>query len=192
MALHYHVEVAMAKVQFQAFPSIPRLYRDCVITEKLDGTNALVYVGDDGVVMAGSRSRWITPVEDNHGFARWVQEHEDELRTLGPGYHYGEWWGHGINKRQYGLKEKRFSLFNTHRWAEERPACCHVVPVIYAGPFATHYVEETLADLRERGSYAVPGFMHPEGIVVYHVAARQAFKVTLENDHQPKGVQKDA
>jgi hypothetical protein len=41
--------------------------------------------------------------------------------------------------------------------------------------------------LRLDGSYAAPGYMKPEGIVVYHTAAKQMFKVTIENDEQPKG-----
>ena len=31
-------------MEFQKFPSIPRFSRDIVITEKIDGTNAAVYV----------------------------------------------------------------------------------------------------------------------------------------------------
>ncbi|HLE80817.1 MAG TPA: RNA ligase family protein, partial [Dehalococcoidia bacterium] len=99
---------------FQEFGKIYRLSRDCIITEKIDGTNAQVVVLEDGRVLAGSRNRWITPEADNFGFARWVKEHEEELRSLGPGRHYGEWWGSGI-QRGYGLKEKRFSLFNVSR-----------------------------------------------------------------------------
>jgi hypothetical protein len=55
-----------------------------VITEKLDGTNAQIFIADDGEVIAGSRNRWITPLNDNFGFARWVFENEDALRALGP------------------------------------------------------------------------------------------------------------
>lgn len=170
-------------VPFEAFESIARLSRNCVISEKIDGTNAQVYVGEDGLVLAGSRTRWITPESDNMGFARWVKEHEDELRTgLGPGRHYGEWWGSGIQRR-YGLTEKRFSLFNAGRWTDDvRPACCHVVPVLFAGIFTSGAVDETLADLAIEGSRAAPGFMDPEGVVVYVVAARKLFKKTLKGD----------
>ena len=108
---------------FVAFPKIPRLSRRCVITEKIDGTNACIFIGEDGEFLVGSRTRWITPENDNHGFARWAYEHKDELLGLGPGRHFGEWWGQGI-QRGYGLKEKRFSLFNTSRWMDDavRPA----------------------------------------------------------------------
>lgn len=171
---------------YPAYPKIPRLVRGCVITEKIDGTNALVSVSETGEIRAGSRSRWITPEADNFGFARWVQEHADELRKLGPGLHYGEWWGLGI-QRGYGLHERRFSLFNSGRWSSERPACCHVVPVLYAGVFDMSAVSATVAALRVTGSVAAPGFPAPEGVIVYHKAAGKLFKVMCENDANPKG-----
>jgi hypothetical protein len=172
---------------FVPFPKIPRLKRGCIITEKLDGTNAQVVVGEDGSVRAGSRNRWITPENDNFGFARWVQQNADQLRELGPGQHFGEWWGCGI-QRGYDLSERRFSLFNSGRWSSERPTCCHVVPVLYAGDFDTTTVDTVLSDLRREGSRAAPGFGKPEGIIVFMTAARHLYKVLAENDEQSKGV----
>jgi hypothetical protein len=174
---------------FEPFDKIPRLRRNVVVTEKIDGTNALVYVADDfETIAAGSRTRWITPEDDNMGFARWVQANKEELLKLGPGWHYGEWWGAGIQRR-YGLTEKRFSLFNAGRWTDDvRPKCCHVVPVLAQGS-ADSAVEEALNILRTEGSRAAPGFMKPEGIVVYHTASRSLFKVTLEKDESPKGAE---
>jgi hypothetical protein len=174
--------------EFKPFEKIARLNREIVITEKIDGTNALVFVSDDGEVLAGSRSRWITLEDDNAGFAKWVKAHEEELRTgLGPGYHYGEWWGSGIG-RKYGLKEKRFSLFNVSRWTDDvRPSCCGIVPKLYRGPFSTEDVASVVATLAANGSVAVPGFMDPEGVVIYHGASGQLFKVTINGDASPKG-----
>lgn len=166
---------------FEGFPSIPRLKRGCVVTEKIDGTNAQVYVGEDGLVLAGSRNRWLTVEDDNFGFARWVANNTDELRKLGPGRHFGEWWGAGIQRR-YGLTEKRFSLFNSGRWSSERPACCHVVPVLFAGEFSTETIAQQLDALKTGGSVAAPGFMDPEGIVVFLTAARTLYKATLDGD----------
>jgi hypothetical protein len=167
---------------FEAFEPIARLSRNCVISEKIDGTNGQICVLEDGRVFAGSRTRWITPADDNYGFARWVAEHEEELRTgLGPGKHYGEWWGSGIQRR-YGLTEKRFSLFNAGRWSSERPACCHVVPVLFEGTFTSDAVDAALAKLATEGSAAAPGFMDPEGVVIYVAAARKLFKKTLKGD----------
>jgi len=183
-------------LEFETFRKIPRLSRQCVITEKIDGTNGQIVVTEDLKFYVGSRSRWlVTPDDeslssDNFGFGRWALEHKEELiKGLGIGRHYGEWWGAGI-QRKYGLKEKRFSLFNTSIWSDAavRPACCHVVPVLYTGLFETGVAEKCVEDLREYGSVASPGFMKPEGIVIYHVAAQQYFKKTLEHDEQPKGM----
>lgn len=173
----------MSELEFREFAKISRLSRDIVITEKIDGTNGLIAIGDSGEFMVGSRSRWITPENDNHGFARWTYEHKDELMQLGPGFHYGEWWGLGI-QRNYGLKEKRWSLFNTARWSDDtvRPACCGVVPVLFQGTFTTYYINDCLAKLAEQGSVASPGFMKPEGVVIYHTAGNVYFKKTIEKD----------
>lgn len=182
--------------EFIEFPKIPRLNRPVIITEKIDGTNACVIVQEsesnvfeERTVYAQSRNRIITPDQDNYRFARWVSENADTLKQLGPGHHYGEWWGNGI-QRGYGLEggDKRFSLFNTYRWGETRPACCHVVPVI-AVLDGLDGIRETLKGLIESGSHAAPGFMKPEGIIVYHSAARMYFKATCENDGTPKGLQ---
>lgn len=171
---------------FVEFQKIPRYSREMIVTEKIDGTNAQVIVGEDGSVLAGSRSRLITPEADNFGFAAWVKAHEEELRGLGPGRHFGEWWGLGI-QRGYGLKEKRFSLFNVSRWGDERPACCGCVPVLYRGMFGDAGILLSLDLLRVEGSRAAPGFMKPEGVVIFHVAGNLMFKKTLVKDEEHKG-----
>lgn len=174
--------------EFIEFEKIARLSRPCIITEKIDGTNGVIHVADDGAVSAGSRTRWITTATDNHGFAAWVLAHETELRDgLGVGTHYGEWWGAGINKRYPGLP-KRFSLFNVSRWREKRPDCCDVVPVLYEGLFTTDAVEAALQRLRDLGSVAAPGNMRPEGVVIFHIQGRLLFKKTIEKDEEPKGM----
>jgi hypothetical protein len=200
--------------EFVGFNKIPRLSREVIITEKIDGTNASIFIGEDGEFLVGSRTRWITPDSDNFGFAAWAYQHKDELMQLGPGQHFGEWWGSGI-QRNYGLKERRFSLFNTMRWNAnlfegnelrkqdqcnpkapyERkqfippPACCDVVPVLHAGEFDTAKIQGILTWLGAVGSLAELGFMRPEGVVVYHVAGNYLFKKTIEKDDEPKGNQ---
>lgn len=182
--------------EFVPFPKIARWNRDVVVTEKLDGTNAAVLVLEDGRVFSQSRKRIIFPGQDNFGFAAWVGENQDELRDgLGPGLHFGEWWGQGI-QRGYGLLEKRFSLFNTRRWSADagdlfrcaEVPCCHVVPTLgtYDYP-AEGLFGSALIDLREFGSHAARGFLRPEGIVIFHRGSGQLFKVTLDNDEKPKG-----
>ncbi|HEX2099669.1 MAG TPA: RNA ligase family protein [Candidatus Synoicihabitans sp.] len=182
------------------------------MTEKIDGTNAQIFITEDGEMLVGSRTRWITPAADNHGFARWCAEHREELMKLGPGRHFGEWWGSGIG-RGYGLKkgDKRLSLFNVTRWcmADEEPKripCgdprtvkmqerLPIVPglglvpeLMQRVPFESKYVDWALDTLAKYGSRAAPGFMRPEGIVCFHVAANCGFKKTLERDDAPKSL----
>lgn len=196
-------DVNRALYDFEGFPRIARLSREIVITEKIDGTNAQILIGDPGDSMfVGSRNRWLTTQADNFGFARWCNEHFDELLTLGPGRHFGEWFGAGI-QRGYGLKEKRFALFNVGRWAcscrdasevictcgrELPPACCTVVPVLYRGAFSTEEIQITMRNLLATGSRVAPGYRNPEGIVIYHTAAKALFKKTFEHDSKGKPI----
>jgi hypothetical protein len=174
-------------MEFEPFNKIARLTRQCTITEKIDGTNACVAIGENGEFFIGSRTRWITPDDDNFGFARWAYDRKDELMLLGPGRHFGEWWGAGVQRR-YDQEEKIFSLFNTSRWTEIKPPeCCRVVPVLYNGIFTSTAADEALEYLRVNGSVAAPGFMRPEGIIIYQSAARMYFKKTLDKDDEWKG-----
>jgi hypothetical protein len=190
-------------MEFIKFNKIPRLSREVVITEKIDGTNAQIYIENDIetitsneksilasngelVIYAGSRNKYLTLENDNHGFAKWVSAHAKELFELGPGRHFGEWWGNGIN-RGYGLKEKRFSLFNVSRWNDSNtPECCNVVPILSIAEFHTDFINDTIERLKQNGSYAAPGFMEPEGIVIYHTAGNLMFKKTILNDEKGK------
>ena len=188
---------------FEPFPKIPRLNRDCTITEKIDGTNAGIHIGNratheiddhvtvvlgDMIIWVSSRTRWIKPQDDNYGFSSWVVKNADDLLKLGEGSHFGEWWGKGI-QCGYGLTERKFSLFNTSLWGDvkARPECCDVVPVLYEGPFSTLKTHEALHQLKTQGSKAVPGWARPEGIIVFHHAGGQYFKATCEKDESLKG-----
>lgn len=203
-------------IEFQEFEKIARLNREVVVTEKIDGTNGQVHIrpaegssleygydaqidigGVAHYIRAGSRNRWVANVgtDDNNGFGRWVYQHAHELAALGPGAHFGEWWGAGIQRR-YGLQEKRWSLFNVGRWRDPQdtlappdavlvPLCCNVVPILVRG-VGLACVTEALGLLREKGSYAAPGFKQPEGVVAFHTAARTLFKATIERDEEPK------
>lgn len=205
-------------MHFIPFPKIPRISRDIVVTEKLDGTNASILIMtaldytisvnesgaepkniarvkagnpssglDDLMLLAGSRNRWLTPEDDNYGFANWVKENAEELVKLGTGHHFGEWWGKGI-QRNYDLTERRFSLFNVEKWStpESRPTVCHVVPTLYRGPFSTASIDAAVATLAVVGSLAVPGYMQPEGVVIYHTAGNLLFKKTVKGDELHK------
>lgn len=198
-------------MEFETFPKIARYKKRIVITEKVDGSNAQIGIvpiledtriniyydpnciavisgesdGDTAhAIYAGSRNRWLTPgkTSDNFGFAAWVFEHAKELVKLGPGRHFGEWYGKGI-QRGYGLEEKRFALFNTDKWRDEagrRPACCGVVPVILEGEEAD--AQTAMSALAKNGSLLVPGFNNPEGIVIFHTGSHTYLKQTFDKD----------
>lgn len=178
-------------MEFIGFPSISRLSREIVITEKIDGTNASVTITEDGQFLTGSRTRWITPQDDNYGFSGWAHENKEELLKLGVGSHFGEWWGRGI-QRNYSLTTRKFSLFNVSRWEDIaiRPACCDIVPILFRGEFEEYGVmkgvKAALSQLKDGGSVASPGFMRPEGIVLYHRHSNQLFKKTFEHDDKGK------
>src|SRR5688572_19345328 len=177
--------------EFEEFPKMPRYSREVIVTEKIDGTNAQIFIKElegyddpdaffqlDALAMyVGSRSRWIDEKNDNHGFARWCREHYEELFDLGPGRHFGEWWGSGI-QRGYDLPkgEKRFSLFNVSRWSESRPSCCHVVPELWRGNFDELDIDYQMRALKSHGSYASPLYSNPEGIVIFHTAENFGLK----------------
>ena len=183
--------------EFRSFQKIFRYSRECTITEKIDGSNAIIYIDFDMNIFAGSRTRWLWGSiqdeihNDNHGFAQWVKTNKEQLLSLGTGFHYGEWMGQGIN-RNYGLTEKRFYLFNVKKWMNNpyTPECCYVVPILFEGMFTTENIETTLNYLKETGSVAVPTFSSPEGIVIFHKHSGHLYKKTIVGDEKPKG-QKD-
>jgi hypothetical protein len=212
--------------EFVAFPKLPRLNRQCQITEKVDGTNACVVIEEvEGQTINGfwvyaqSRKQLITPEKDNQGFARWVDENQDKLiQLLGVGRHYGEWYGSKINGNPYNLDSKRFALFDPLRYEHSLfiPSAAqignpwgtvphdlsprlgevyvHTVPLLECTMFHTWVVDHWVQWLRKNGSQ-LPHLYRmdeddtrpAEGVVVWHTAARQSFKVTLENDEKPKG-----
>lgn len=66
----------------------------CYVFPKLDGTNASVWIDEDGVVHAGSRNRHLSVDSDNAGFYNWVLEQSNIKQYLTKNPHhtlYGEW-----------------------------------------------------------------------------------------------------
>lgn len=184
---------------FAKWPSIQRLSSEtCWITEKIDGTNGVIFVPDDPdkPILAGSRERWLSnedgtpPIKggDNFTFGAWVYERREPLRQLGPGYHYGEFYGAGI-QRQYGLTTKRWASFEYRRDDINIPDV-DVVPILYTGEPVEGTIAVTLNKLIETGSILVPGWMKPEGIVITYKNMKSAkFKKLCENDKIHKSQQ---
>jgi hypothetical protein len=179
------------EIKFEGFKKIPRLSKEMVITEKLDGTNGLIQITHNGEFFVGSKSRWLkvdgSKATDNYGFGKWALENKEELLKLGTGKHFGEWVGLGINKRNYNLTDKKFVLFDVHKWNNEnKPVCCEVVPVLYTGAFCTEKIKEVMNDLKVNGSKFSKNYMNPEGIIIYHTASKQLYKKTFDYDETGK------
>jgi hypothetical protein len=169
----------MPNVEFREWDKIPRISPFKVtVTEKINGTNSCIIIADGKIVGTQSRKRLITPENDNFGFASWVKEHEEELKALGDGYHYGEWAGPGIQTNPHGLEKKTLYLFNTFRWNPNnpnRPECCDTVPVLFEGELEPGKIQELLDDLKETADTNET----PEGVVVYYHAFRKYTKHTI-------------
>jgi hypothetical protein len=157
---------------FKAFHKILHINKMYMsITQKIHGSNAQINITkqpyDLWRVQAGSRTRWLSPDDDNYGFCKWVMANQQELiEKLGEGRHYGEWAGPGINTGE-GLSEKNFIIFNYRRFQDkELPQNVLRVPVLYTGRISLEKINEVMAELKETGSRLVPGYMKPEGIVV--------------------------
>lgn len=218
--------------QFKSWGSTPRFHKGLHITEKIDGTNAGVCVqgvsktvfdghpdamrvfGEecDYLVRAQSRKRIITPGNDNFGFAAWVWENAASLANLlGHGYHYGEWYGEGIQKNPLAVKGRRWALFNTWHWGRKEnldrlrmvdiPGLT-TVPVLHDeqrdGPADYMTIPAIINGLNAGGSRA-DGFMTlpnahkmdfhvegPEGIIVWQRETRQRYKILLREDDKHK------
>lgn len=223
--------------QFKSWGSTPRFHKGLHITEKINGTNAGVSVqgfsyghhvqneipGDailvvddeknvEYLVRAQSRKRIITPDNDNFGFAKWVWENADGLANLlGYGYHYGEWYGEGIQGNDLAVQGRWWALFNTWHWGAmphvERlldsgiPNITHV-PILHDeqkhGPADWTTIPKALEILNTRGSRA-DGYMTlpnahkmdfhvegPEGIIVWQRETRQRYKILLKEDDKHK------
>jgi hypothetical protein len=66
----------------------------CYVFPKIDGTNASVWLDDNGKVAAGSRNRTLSASEDNAGFYAWATTSKEIAACLeaNPNHRlYGEW-----------------------------------------------------------------------------------------------------
>lgn len=70
------------------------------VTAKVDGTNCVIWLDDDGKVQCGSRTRQLSEFSDNAGFRAWLMSDHAEAVALRqvvidyPGWVvYGEWLG---------------------------------------------------------------------------------------------------
>jgi hypothetical protein len=198
---------------FKGWGSTTRENKNKTITEKIDGTNACVVIYN-GVVSAQSRKRIITPDDDNYGFAKWVYDNAGALMdTLGFGYHYGEWFGEGIQKNPLGIEGKRFALFHPTKYNEKngyelsKVDGLETVPLLHHGQCDVWTIPNIVQDLDTYGSKVVgaartainvPGIEEvefhraadAEGIIIWNNETKTRTKMLLENDAFHKWEQK--
>jgi hypothetical protein len=194
--------------EFKGWGSTTRENKNKTITEKLDGTNACVVIYN-GKVTAQSRKRIVTPDDDNYGFAKWVDKNKEALlNTLGYGYHYGEWYGEGIQKNPLGIEGKRFALFHATKYTEgngfelSRVEGLETVPLLHHGQCNVWTIPNIIQDLEIYGTRvkgakttpmttAIPGLLpevvynkaaKAEGIIVWNNETKTRTKILLEND----------
>jgi len=198
-------------MEFKSFPEIKKLSSvKFSITQKIHGSNAQIMIvpldpeiaifrksnKDVGIVelngqyfdfRCGSRTRWIVPGDDNYGFAAFAYANKEAfVEKLGPGQHFGEWAGLGINSGE-GLKEKFFILFDYWRYDPAiLPPQTVLVPVLYKGKFDLGQVKIAMDDLKTNGSKLALGFMHPEGVVVQIIGSRYKEVFTAEETQWTK------
>ena len=193
-------------LEFKGFAKMNRFHDETMyISEKIDGTNAQLFIHDEYLdneegdtinpdtqkkatklrkMLFGSRNRYVTPEDDNYGFASWAYKNAIDLLKLPPGRHYGEWWGQGV-QRGYGLKEKKLSLFNQSlQEIKHIIPCIDFVPLLYQGPFNLDVINDVMSDLQKNGSKAAPGFMDVEGVVIYLKKSNIFFKRTFDDKHK--------
>jgi len=120
---------------FRKYPKIHRLGKeetdfilegDCVIQEKVDGANVSIWLGEDGTLQCGTRTRHLTdPTESFNGFVEYVNQHEGMKRYFKdyPNHRLnGEWLvKHTI--AYDATKMKKFYLFDITIRNNETVAC---------------------------------------------------------------------
>jgi hypothetical protein len=184
--------------KFRSWGSTERFHKGLFITEKIDGTNGCIAVGY-GKVVAQSRKRSISPDNDNHGFAAWVHENAGVLEdTLGIGYHYGEWYGTGIQGNPLGIEGRSFGLFNAWHWGRienlqtlRMVPGLTVVPTLFDGTQAEAdiwTIPDIVMDLKRNGSmvWGADKAAKAEGVIVWHRGTNTRYKILIENDSQHK------
>ena len=185
-------------MEFKSFNKIEHLDKlQMRVTQKIHGTNAQVviyqYESTNDIwheprigIKIGSRNRWITPNDDNYGFATFVEENKETLiNLLGLGQHFGEWAGPGINSGE-GLRERCWILFDPWRYKtipEDYPPRVKPVPILHEGEISPTTITNIMDDLIMNGSKLVPGYMKPEGIVVS--INGQRYKKVFESEESP-------
>lgn len=95
---------------------------ECYVFPKLDGTNAQVWINDEGELCAGSRNRQLTSENDNAGFFKWVIENREMFlpffETHPTKRLFGEWLVPHSLKTYRDDAWRRFYIFDVYESGE--------------------------------------------------------------------------
>ena len=181
-------------MQFKSYNKIHALHKEecegilegtCVIQEKVDGANASIWLGDDGEVHYGSRSRDLFLANDNfNGFGDWVKIHPNlkDFFKFYPNIRLnGEW----LVRHTIGYKEtsyKKFYLFDMEETVNDsiivvdfenmyQIANGYEIPTVRC--YGT-FINPTLEEVKALAGTSVLG-EKGEGVVVKNLSFRNKF-----------------
>lgn len=127
----------------------------CHVFPKLDGTNASVWLDENGEIQAGSRKRHLSLDHDNAGFYAWVKQQSNILEYLkeNPTHRlYGEWLVPHALKTYREEAWRKFYVFDVSVDKEESE-------ILHEGDDKNKYLhyDEYSTKLEEKGiDYIVP------------------------------------
>ena len=177
-------------MQFKPYNKIHALHKEecegilegtCYIQEKVDGANASIWLGDDGEIHYGSRSRDLFLANDNfNGFGDWVRSHPhlSEFFRQHPDIRLnGEWLvRHTIGYRETSYK--KFYLFDMEDLGivvafddMYKLASSYEIPVVH---FYGKFENPTLEFIKSLAGQSVLG-EKGEGVVVKNLSFRNKF-----------------
>lgn len=103
-------------------------FGECYIFPKIDGTNASVWIDENGKIQAGSRRRQLSTEDDNAGFCNWVVSQQniiDFLKENDKLTLYGEWLVPHSLKTYKDDSWRRFYVFDVVLTNEEKIEYLH-------------------------------------------------------------------
>ena len=158
----------------------------CSIQPKIDGTNGVVWLGDDGIVHAGSRKRDLTLDNDNAGFYNTIIHNENIKSYLlehPDHYLYGEWLVPHTIKYYDPSAWKHFYVFDVY--SDERGYIPYDEYSKELDKFGIKYIPEiisivdpTIDDLTnclKESKYLIPEDKMGEGIIIKNYSYRNPY-----------------
>lgn len=178
---------------------------ECYIFPKIDGTNANCWLGEDGIVYAGSRNRLLDESSkgDNAGFCKWVRSQDNIKRFFedNPSLRlYGEWLVPHSLKTYRDSAWRQFYVFDVYDDITDKPlhfkeysALLEAYGIEYIPPISiinTPTEQQLLHIMKEQNTYLIEdgkgvgegiviknyGYVNPYGNVVWAKMISNEFK----------------